>query len=215
MHVRVHSGRACQKAVKLYPHHYHWRNTCILVTGVMMSRSKSSLRTGSEVPNAVAQATATTLSGTGILAHCLQLLKTLLDHWKNHANLMESEVVAGSADGSVASAMPVKIGSNLLKPQHQVPPPDMSPFFLRQYIKVSSEVCLCFSCSENYIALLILGSMSFYFRDMPVMFLKLFFNSSLRWHYVCLTKLRRFLNLYRPSQLWSLIRTGIMSYVST
>ena len=34
------------------------------------------------------------------------------------------------------------IGGALLKPQPASPPPDMSPFFLRQYVKVSFKNCL-------------------------------------------------------------------------
>ncbi|CAH3198228.1 unnamed protein product, partial [Porites evermanni] len=46
---------------------------------------------------------------------------TLLEHWREVASHEEEE-----ASG---------IGGSLLKPQPSSPPPDMSPFFLRQYVK--------------------------------------------------------------------------------
>jgi len=55
------------------------------------------------------------------LEYCLELLKLLLDCWKATAAAKDSE-------GSVVSGQ-------LLKPRPAGSPPDMSPFFLRQYVK--------------------------------------------------------------------------------
>lgn len=53
--------------------------------------------------------------------HCLHILILLMEHWKQLEKREES-------DGSVSGT--------LLKPQPSHSPPDMSPFFLRQYVKV-------------------------------------------------------------------------------
>lgn len=51
--------------------------------------------------------------------YCLHVLKSLLEHWKSQQS--DEEPVATS---------------QLLKPHTTSSPPDMSPFFLRQYVKV-------------------------------------------------------------------------------
>ena len=51
--------------------------------------------------------------------YCLHVLRSLLDYWKSQQN--DEEPVATS---------------QLLKPHTTSSPPDMSPFFLRQYVKV-------------------------------------------------------------------------------
>ena len=51
--------------------------------------------------------------------YCLHVLKSLLEYWKSQQN--DEEPVATS---------------QLLKPHTTSSPPDMSPFFLRQYVKV-------------------------------------------------------------------------------
>ena len=57
-----------------------------------------------------------------IMDHCLKILNRLMEHWKLLEKREEGE---GSVSGK------------LLKPQPSHSPPDMSPFFLRQYVKVS------------------------------------------------------------------------------
>ena len=51
--------------------------------------------------------------------YCLHVLKSLLEHWKSQQS--DEEPVATS---------------QLLKPHTTSSPPDMSPYFLRQYVKV-------------------------------------------------------------------------------
>ncbi|KAL0119215.1 hypothetical protein PUN28_009656 [Cardiocondyla obscurior] len=86
---------------------------------VLMSRSKYAAKTSSDNPNFVSQATAAILSKAGIIDYCLTLLQALLDYWKI-TNTEESSTL---------------IGSQLLKEHLTTSPPDMSPFFLRQYVK--------------------------------------------------------------------------------
>ncbi|XP_068695175.1 E3 ubiquitin-protein ligase UBR4-like isoform X2 [Montipora foliosa] len=88
---------------------------------VLMSRTKSLDKNGSESSSLVCKQTAATLCDVGITSNCLKILKTLLEHWRDVAN-QEEEETSG-------------LGGALLKPQPASPPPDMSPFFLRQYVK--------------------------------------------------------------------------------
>ncbi|XP_066993474.2 E3 ubiquitin-protein ligase UBR4 [Anabrus simplex] len=86
---------------------------------VLMSRSKSNSKTTSDNSSFVSQATAAMLLQAGVIDYCLTLLKALLQYWKSSA----------TEEAGVA------IGGALLKPHLTTPPPDMSPFFLRQYVK--------------------------------------------------------------------------------
>ncbi|KAG5320052.1 POE protein, partial [Acromyrmex heyeri] len=86
---------------------------------VLMSRSKYAAKTPSDNPNFVSQTTAAILSKAGIIDYCLTLLQALLDYWKT-TNTEESGTM---------------IGGQLLKEHLTTSPPDMSPFFLRQYVK--------------------------------------------------------------------------------
>ncbi len=96
---------------------------------VLMSRSKSwqsgsalarqsssSHEIGSSV---VCQKTSTALLKSGCIDQCLSLLTDLLAYWK-----------ASSLEDSG-----MKVGSNLLRARPLMSPPDMSPFFLKQYVK--------------------------------------------------------------------------------
>ena len=67
----------------------------------------------------ISSATAAALLSSGAVDYCLHVLKSLLEHWKSQQ----------SDDEPVAT-------SQLLKPHTTSSPPDMSPFFLRQYVKV-------------------------------------------------------------------------------
>lgn len=67
----------------------------------------------------ISSATAAALLSSGAVDYCLHVLKSLLDYWKSQQN--DEEPVTTS---------------QLLKPHTTSSPPDMSPFFLRQYVKV-------------------------------------------------------------------------------
>ncbi|XP_035739496.1 protein purity of essence-like isoform X1 [Vespa mandarinia] len=86
---------------------------------VLMSRSKYNTKSPSENPNFVSQTVATILSKAGVIDYCLTLLKALLEYWKT---------TSSEETGNM-------IGGLLLKEHLTSSPPDMSPFFLRQYVK--------------------------------------------------------------------------------
>uniref|UniRef100_A0A8D2L812 Ubiquitin protein ligase E3 component n-recognin 4 n=1 Tax=Varanus komodoensis TaxID=61221 RepID=A0A8D2L812_VARKO len=86
---------------------------------VFMSRTKSGSKSSiCESSSLISSATAAALLSSGAVDYCLYVLKSLLEYWKNQQN--EEEPVAAS---------------QLLKPHTSASPPDMSPFFLRQYVK--------------------------------------------------------------------------------
>nr|XP_037270039.1 E3 ubiquitin-protein ligase UBR4-like [Rhipicephalus microplus] len=97
---------------------------------IMMSRIKSSAKaSGPSDPacqNYCSTSAAVALHASGIVDHCLEVLGTLLEHWKAVQN------ADGDSPGSGSSG---SAGPPLLKPHPASPPPDMSPFFLRQYVK--------------------------------------------------------------------------------
>ncbi|XP_066587252.1 E3 ubiquitin-protein ligase UBR4 [Prorops nasuta] len=91
---------------------------------VLMLRSKcgntsSNKSQSPESPSFVSQATASILHKAGVIDYCLTLLKALLDYWKSTST---------EETGAV-------MGGQLLKEHLATSPPDMSPFFLRQYVK--------------------------------------------------------------------------------
>ncbi|XP_032676900.1 protein purity of essence isoform X4 [Odontomachus brunneus] len=86
---------------------------------VLMSRSKYATKTSSDNPNFVSQTTAAILSKAGVIDYCLTLLQALLDYWKT----------------TTTEEPGTMIGGQLLKEHLTMSPPDMSPFFLRQYVK--------------------------------------------------------------------------------
>ena len=92
---------------------------------VLMSRSKSwqGRQGGVAGPNVdsnfVSHATAGALIKSGCIDYNLDILRNLLGFWK-------SKVIEDSS---------AKVGSGLLKVQPLQSPPDMSPFFLKQYVK--------------------------------------------------------------------------------
>ena len=69
--------------------------------------------------------TATTLMQSQILDFCLQILINLLSYWKNYSN--EESANSQTATGTTTSAP--------LKAHMLSQPPEMSPFFLRQYVR--------------------------------------------------------------------------------
>lgn len=87
-----------------------------------MSRCKNASSTKpspSDNTTFVSQTTATVLHKAGIINYCNKLLQSLLEYWRN----------AAAEEGSPA------VGGNLLKEHLPHPPPDMTPFFLRQFVK--------------------------------------------------------------------------------
>ncbi|GIY36069.1 e3 ubiquitin-protein ligase UBR4 [Caerostris darwini] len=86
---------------------------------IMMSRVKGSLKTSGETSTFCSSATALALVSANAIDYCLQVLKVLLDYWKG----VQTEDKSSSITG------------NLLKSHPLHPPPDMSPFFLKQYVK--------------------------------------------------------------------------------
>lgn len=93
------------------------------ILGILMSRCKT---TTSAKPNHndnsvfVSQTTATFLHRADVINFCSKLLQALLDYWRNVA-----------ADETTVAT----IGGNLLKQHLPHAPPDMTPFFLRQFVK--------------------------------------------------------------------------------
>ncbi len=87
---------------------------------VLMSRSKTWLKPNSGF---VSRSTANALVKASCTQHCLMLLTNLLAYWK-------AKVIEDNSQ---------KVSSNLLKCQPNQPPPDMSPFFLKQYVKSRSH----------------------------------------------------------------------------
>ncbi|KAK1898672.1 E3 ubiquitin-protein ligase UBR4 [Dissostichus eleginoides] len=85
---------------------------------VFMSRTKSGSKSSSESSSLISNATATALLSLGSIDYCLHVLKSLLDFWKSQQGEEEPATT-----------------SQLLRPHTASSPPDMSPFFLRQYVK--------------------------------------------------------------------------------
>ncbi|KYM95161.1 E3 ubiquitin-protein ligase UBR4 [Cyphomyrmex costatus] len=96
---------------------------------VLMSRSKYAAKTPSDNPNFVSQTTAAILSKAGIIDYCLTLLQALLDYWKTLISQMCFVISTNTEESGTM------IGGQLLKEHLTTSPPDMSPFFLRQYVK--------------------------------------------------------------------------------
>lgn len=69
----------------------------------------------------VSQTTASMLHKADIINYYLKILQALLDYWRN-TSLDDSENAP-------------QLGGNLLKEHLQNSPPDMTPFFLRQFVK--------------------------------------------------------------------------------
>lgn len=94
---------------------------------ILMSRvkSSSSSKEASTLPGQYATTlTAQTLISSNILDLCLDMLVTLLGYWKQ---TVEEDVDVQTGRGSNQSAT--------LHVQSNTSPPDMSPFFLRQYVR--------------------------------------------------------------------------------
>ena len=72
-----------------------------------------------ENSNFVSQTTATVLHKADIINYCLKLLQNLLEYWRS----------------STGEVLNTEAGVNLLKEHQPHSPPDMNPFFLRQFVK--------------------------------------------------------------------------------
>ena len=91
---------------------------------VLMSRSSrpaSLSRHGGEPSSWVSRTTASALAQSGTVVHGLAIVKTILSYWQSLP--MEEACQAGVP------------GSKLLRPSPAHPPPDMAPFFLKQYVR--------------------------------------------------------------------------------
>ncbi|KAI0242917.1 E3 ubiquitin-protein ligase UBR4 [Lamellibrachia satsuma] len=86
---------------------------------VLMSRTKTGSKPSSESASFISTTMASTMIQGGTLSYCLQILTKLLDYWKKTPLKEEGSTMPGQ----------------LLKQHPALPPPDMSPFFLRQYVK--------------------------------------------------------------------------------
>ncbi|XP_046403829.1 E3 ubiquitin-protein ligase UBR4 isoform X2 [Ischnura elegans] len=118
----------------------------IRLLNVLMSRTKSSYKGSVNGDNSgfVAGITASTLIQAGVVDHCLHWLKALLQHWKNSSveeQTPPTSAAPGGSGGGVGTAT-VSVSSggaaasgSLLRPHHPSSLPDMSPFFLRQYVR--------------------------------------------------------------------------------
>ncbi|CAH0393187.1 unnamed protein product [Bemisia tabaci] len=93
------------------------------LVSVLMSRSKSSTKTGTENSSQIPSITANALLQAGVIDYCLALIKKLL----NYSKVNTAEDAANQS------------GEVLLKPHSVVSPPDMSPFFPQQYLKNHSN----------------------------------------------------------------------------
>ncbi|XP_067662559.1 E3 ubiquitin-protein ligase UBR4-like [Haliotis asinina] len=87
---------------------------------VLLSRTRAGTKPSSECLSFVSNSTATSLLSSDAIEYCMQVLRNLLPYWKNYSTPEE--------EGNTTPGQ-------LLKPHPNCPPPDMSPFFLRQYVK--------------------------------------------------------------------------------
>ncbi|XP_052222057.1 E3 ubiquitin-protein ligase UBR4-like isoform X2 [Dreissena polymorpha] len=87
---------------------------------VLLSRTKSGTKPSTESSSFISNISATMLVSSGAIPYCLTILRNLLPYWRNF-NPAEEE----------SAPLP----GQLLRPRPTSPPPDMSPFFLRQYVR--------------------------------------------------------------------------------
>ena len=89
---------------------------------VLMSRTRtptSKQQAGGEASSFVSRTTAVILAESGLVGHHLKMLKSIVTYWQG-VPLDEGVVLPGC---------------KLLRPAASYPPPDMAPFFLKQYVK--------------------------------------------------------------------------------
>ena len=99
------------------------------------NQSASSSSTNESPSNFVSSYTADVLVKAGANNFSLSMLKGLLEYWKS-ATHFEEEPNTTTITHNVNSNSNMKVGGcNLLRDRPPFPPPDMSPFFLKQYVK--------------------------------------------------------------------------------
>ena len=89
---------------------------------VLMSRTRAASnpsQSNTEAINFVSKTTAASLAQSGLVSHHLKMLKSIVTYWQS----------LPQDDGAVLP------GCKLLRPAASHPPPDMAPFFLKQYVK--------------------------------------------------------------------------------
>lgn len=99
---------------------YEVKLILLRLTSVLLSRSRVSGKHSNESTCFVSNKTATALLQCDIIPYCLRVLTELMPYWKTF-----------SGDEDEGSDIP----GQLLQPHPSHAPPDMSPFFLRQYVK--------------------------------------------------------------------------------
>ena len=102
--------------------HREFQLVILRLLSVLMSRTRSAslpAPTNAEATNFVSRTTAATLAQSGLVSHHLKMLKSIVTYWQS---LPQDEGL-------------VLPGCKLLRPAAAYPPPDMAPFFLKQYVK--------------------------------------------------------------------------------
>ena len=102
--------------------HREFQLVILRLLSVLMSRTRSAslpAPASAEATNFVSRTTAATLAQSGLVSHHLKMLKSIVTYWQS---LPQDEGV-------------VLPGCKLLRPAAAYPPPDMAPFFLKQYVK--------------------------------------------------------------------------------
>ncbi|XP_041369615.1 E3 ubiquitin-protein ligase UBR4-like [Gigantopelta aegis] len=113
------SGKDLQN-IEVRTKHFEVKLILLRFLSVLLSRTRTGTKSSSEPSSFVSSSTATALLTKDCIHYCLQVLRSLLPYWKNF-----------SADEQEKGTTP----GQLLIPHPISPPPDMSPFFLRQYVK--------------------------------------------------------------------------------
>ncbi|GFR97962.1 E3 ubiquitin-protein ligase UBR4, partial [Elysia marginata] len=100
--------------------HYEVKLILLRLASVLLSRSRVTGKHSNESTCFVSNKTASALLQSDVIPYCLDVLTQLMPYWKSFTGEEEE-----GAD----------IPGQLLQPHPSHPPPDMSPFFLRQYVK--------------------------------------------------------------------------------
>ncbi|KAL3872340.1 hypothetical protein ACJMK2_040271 [Sinanodonta woodiana] len=90
------------------------------LVSVLLSRTKAGTKPSNKSSSFISNSTARALLSNDAIDYCLKILQKLLTYWKNY-NPAEKETAP--------------LPGQLLRSHPSTPPPDMSPFFLRQYVK--------------------------------------------------------------------------------
>lgn len=99
---------------------YEVKLALLRLLSVLLSRTKAGTKTMSENSSFISLSTANALLSSSCIEYCLSALHSLLPYWKQYSGEEED-----------CSNLP----GQLLKPHPMSPPPDMTPFFLRPYVK--------------------------------------------------------------------------------